>query len=112
MDINEFEATLITKLSMLEFVEHWNITRKRTSLKVTVFLKKRSLLSVFYNMVLRIQSFALIINNERVWGLDRDNRLGWHEHPINNPEHHETVEPHTIDEIIAKLKTVWDTLDR
>lgn len=107
MDLVEFEYTLITKLSALDFVENWDVTRKRTTLKIKVYLKRKSLLNVFYNRVLRIQSFALIINNERVWGIDCDNRLGWHEHPLDNPNNHETIGEHNIDAIISDLKSVW-----
>lgn len=110
MDLNEFEVELISRLSDLEFVESWNIIKKRTTLKVTVYLKRKSFLSIFYNMILRVQSFALIINKTRVWGLDRDNRLGWHEHPIDNPDQHETIEPHNIKEIIQRLTIVWRNL--
>ena len=35
-------------------------------------------------MVLRVQSFALIINQERVWRLDKDDKFGWHKHPVDN----------------------------
>lgn len=111
MDLEQFENELFSRLSELDFVEKWKITRKRTTLKVKVFLKKKSFLSVFYNIVLRVQSFALIINNERVWGIDHDNRFGWHEHPLTNPKSHVTVNPHTIEEVVLKLRIIWDKVN-
>lgn len=112
MDLNEFQEELVSRLSVLEFVESWEISKKRTTLRVRVYLKKKSLLNVFYNMVLRIQSFALIINKERVWGLDRDNRFDWHEHPINKPETHRSIEPHSIEQIIVKLEKIWNQIQK
>ena len=112
MDLNEFQAELISRLSILEFVESWEISKKRTTLRVRVYLKKKRLLNVFYNMVLRIQSFALIINKERVWGLDRDNKFDWHEHPTSNPETHKSIEPHSIEQIISKLEKVWSQIQK
>ena len=112
MDLNEFQAELVSRLSVLEFVESWEISKKRTTLRIRVYLKKKGLLSVFYNMVLRIQSFALIINKERVWGLDRDNKFDWHEHTTNNPEIHKSIEPHSIEQIIGKLVKVWSQIHK
>jgi len=63
-------------------------------------------------MVLRVQSFALIINKERVWGLDRDNKFDWHEHPTNNPEVHKSIKPHSIEQIITKLEKVWHQVQK
>lgn len=111
MDINEFQFELETRLSNLDFVDKWEITKKRTTVRIRVYLKKKSLLNVFYNMMLRIQSFALIIDQKRVWGLDRDNKFGWHEHTIENPTKHESIEPHNIEQIISKLKIAWARLD-
>ena len=107
MDLTEFQVELISKLSALEFVESWEISKKRTTIKIKVFLQKKSFLNIFYNMVLRIQSFALIINQERVWGLDRDNRFDWHEHPVSKPESHKPIEAHSIEQIVMKLEKVW-----
>lgn len=69
-------------------------------------------MNVFYNVILRIQSFALIINQERVWGLDRDNKFDWHEHPISNPETHKSIEAHNIEQIISKLEKVWHQVQK
>ena len=107
MDLNEFQTELISRLSVLEFVKNWEITKKRTTLRIKVYLQKKSLLNIFFNMVLRIQSFALIINAERVWGIDRDSRFDWHEHTTDNPEMHKSIEPQSIEQIIKKLEKVW-----
>ncbi len=112
MDVNEFKIELISRLSVLEFVESYKISKTKKILKVRVFLTKKGLLSVYYNMVLRIQSFVLIINRKRVWGIDRDNRHDWHEHTINNPDKHEFIEPHNIEQIIKKLEIVWKMLNK
>ncbi len=82
-----------------------------TTQRIKVFLKKKSLLNIFYNNLLIIQSFILIINNKRVWGIDRDNRIGWHEHSIVNPENHILIEEQTIAQIIQKLKKNWRKFD-
>ncbi len=108
MELDDFIALLELKLSQLTIVESWKIERKATTVKFRVLLKKDAMLNVFYNKVLRIQSFALIIKDNRVWGFDFDNRLGWHEHPVSNPEQHIPQQEQTIDQIILRLIAVWN----
>ena len=55
----------------------------------------------------KTQSFSLILENQRKWGFDYDNRLAWHEHPFDNPELHISAKSKTIPEIIDKLNDVW-----
>jgi hypothetical protein len=110
MELNEFVKELEKSLRNVRFVEDWSIVRTNTTLNIKVILKRKSILKVFYNKLRRIQSFALIINEQRIWGLDKDNRLGWHEHPLRNPETHETIESHSIQQIIEKLERIWNQI--
>lgn len=110
MEIEQFITELEKELKVLHFVESWIVERKNTTVKFVVVLKESALLSVFYNKVLRIQSFALIVKENRVWGFDFDNRLGWHEHPLLNAEKHVPQAQQTISQIINKLNLVWQEL--
>jgi hypothetical protein len=111
MEIDEFLERVEIGLKKLEFVERWSFTKKNTTLRIRVVLKPKALLNVYYNKVLRIQSFALIISDKRVWGLDKDSRLGWHEHPIENAEIHHSIEPVEINEILIRLQLVWKSMN-
>lgn len=111
MELDEFIFELENELSELYFVERWEIERKATTARIKIYLQPKGLLNIYYNQVLRIQSFALIMDNNRVWGLDRDNKFGWHEHPVDNPETHESTKEHSIAEIIERLKNVWYTIN-
>lgn len=108
MELNEFTRQLESHLRDLPFVESWTIERANTFVKIRVVLKRKSFLHVFYNARIRIQSFALVVNEERIWGLDRDNRLGWHEHPLGNPEKHLSIEEPDLAYIIQRLVDVWN----
>ena len=111
MDVNQFQAELKTNLSQLEFVEQI-ITEQNsaTYIKIKVTLKPKGFLNIWYNSIRRTQSFSLIIENNRKWGLDFDNRIGQHEHPINNQDSHISIKSHTLIEIVEKLQEVWDLL--
>ena len=106
MDINKFKIELLSYLSVFEFVEDIEINQKDTTIRIKVFLKNQIRLNIFYNKHLKVQSFALIENNNRIWGLDNDKRLGWHEHTIANPDFHKKVKNHTIKEIIEKCNKI------
>ena len=65
-------------------------------------------LNVYYNEVTETIAFALIENEKRIWGIDKDRIRDWHIHPLNDPEQHESIQPLTICCIIEKLKGVLE----
>ncbi len=111
MDVNQFLTELQASLSEFEFIEQIKtVQRSATYIKITVTLKPKGFINIWYNAIRRTQSFSLIIDNNRKWGLDFDNRIGWHEHPIHNQDSHILIKSHTITEIIEKLQKVWGGL--
>jgi hypothetical protein len=61
-------------------------------------------LAFYYNQVTGTQAFALVRNEQRLWGIDYDNLRGWHEHPLEQPELHIILEAQTITLIIKRLQ--------
>ncbi len=110
MGLEGFQIELEKHLVKLDFVQQWKRIRKNTTVKIVVQLKNDKSLHVFYNVVLNIQSFALVANGKRIWGLDKDNRLGWHEHPLKNSEQHKPIVPQTIEQIVEHFKAIWHEL--
>jgi len=112
MDVNQFLSELNANLSVLDYVDKVEIEqRSATYIKVKVTLKPKGLLSIWYNAVRRTQSFSIILENSRKWGFDFDNRVGWHEHPTDNPNLHISSKSKTIPEIIEKLSKVWNSVN-
>ncbi|OQX97536.1 MAG: hypothetical protein B6I24_08465 [Bacteroidetes bacterium 4572_128] len=99
-------------LAVLDFVDNVVIEQRSvTYIKVKVTLKPKGFLSIWYNAIRRTQSFSIILENNRKWGFDFDNRVGWHEHPLENPNLHVSSKSKTIHEIIEKLTKVWDSVN-
>ena len=112
MDVNQFLAELNASLSLLDFISSVQIEQRSfTYIKVKVTLKPKGFLSIWYNAVRRTQSFSIILDNSRKWGYDFDNRVGWHEHPLENPNLHVSMKSKTIPEIIDKLQKIWDRVN-
>ena len=111
MEVNQFLLELENHLALLEFVEQIStVQRSTTYLKIKVTLKPKGFLNIWYNSIRRTQSFSLVLENSRKWGLDYDNRIGWHEHPPTNPDSHISTKSHTIPEIVKKLQKVWNNM--
>lgn len=112
MDVNQFLSELNVSLSVLDFVDNVEIVQRSiTYIKVKVTLKPKGFLSIWYNAVRRTQSFSIILENSRKWGFDFDNRVGWHEHPIENPNLHISSKSKSISEIIDELTNIWNSID-
>lgn len=109
MEISQFLKELDESLANFDFVNEIRVMQvSATYIKIKVTLKPKGFLNIWYNAIRRTQSFSLIVENKRIWGYDYDNRIGWHEHPVNNPDIHVIASSCTINEIVEKLKKVWN----
>jgi hypothetical protein len=63
-------------------------------------------LRVYFNEMTGTIAFALVSKQQRIWGIDFDNRRGWHVHPVENPSEHIAIDPLTIPEIVSLLHSV------
>lgn len=111
MDLRQFENELTAALSTLPYVTNVLLTRRtEISLQGIIGLKKSYKLAVFYNEAFYILSFSLIYKEKRIWAIDKDNRVGWHEHPLVNPDLHIPIDELTINQIISKFDQICATL--
>jgi len=111
MDLITFEKILEAESAKFEYVTSIEIKQRTPiSLSGSIGFTKNYSLAVFYNQLFDIFSFSLIYQNNRVWGLDKDNRIGWHIHPVENPNNHIETSEKTINEIISIVNEVFNKL--
>lgn len=104
MEINSFLEQLDTIFSPIDYVTDIVILNQTpTSIKVRIDLFTNKYIIVYYNAYRKTQSFSLMQSNKRIWGLDFDNRIGWHEHPVNNPDSHLKTNKVNINDFLNKL---------
>ena len=104
MEIKSFLEQLYAVFSPIDYVDDIVILNQtHTSIKVRIDLLNNGYIIVYYNSYCKTQSFSLMQSNKRIWGLDFDNRIGWHEHPVNNPDSHIKTNMVTVNDIINKL---------
>ncbi len=110
MDLKTFLTELLAALTDIDFVEDIDLSAEGIVVSGRIILSGKMFLEVYYNEVTETIAFALIKDEKRIWGIDRDNIRDWHIHPLNDPEQHESVQSLTIFDIIERLKNVLESL--
>jgi hypothetical protein len=78
--------------------------------KIKAIIDDSTFINIFYNASTKKYSFALIKNNERIFGVD--NTKGWHIHPFDDPNSHKKSSPLDLSdflEMLYKEKDIWLT---
>ena len=104
MDVVTFVSELLVGLASLETVQDVTSHAEGPTVRGRAQFLEGLFLAFYYNQVTGTQAFALVRNEQRLWGIDYDNLRGWHEHPVGQTELHVTLEAQTISSIIKRLK--------
>lgn len=110
MGINHFLLSLLSALSLLDFVDKVDFQTEVFVLKGRVLLKKNRFLQVYFNELTGTVAFALVEHEKRIWGIDFDKMRGWHLHSINSSKSHHSIEPMDVQEVIRELENVWSKI--
>jgi hypothetical protein len=82
------------------------LIRTPKSLKANIHLDKNLFIALRYNARNERIDFALIHNNQRIFGYD--NLKEWHSHPYENPSDHVLCEKPSLDKIIFDIKKICE----
>jgi hypothetical protein len=107
MELRAFLAELVSSLTLLDFVTSMDMHTEAFTVKGRVYLQARGFLEVYFNERTQTLAVAWIVEEQRTWGIDRDNLRGWHRHPAENPEDHQAISAMSIEAIILELREVW-----
>jgi hypothetical protein len=72
-------------------------------LSLRVHLIDNSFIEVFFNVTTDKTAYALIVGENRLYGKDNA-KIGWHEHPADNPEGHYPCEPVSFEEFLIEVE--------
>lgn len=105
MDTRQFAADLLQSLADIALFDQVALQSEGPIVNGRAFRKGSAsqFLRFYYNSQTGTMAFALIENEQRVWGIDFDNRRGWHLHPMEDPATHEAIPPMPVREIIMTL---------
>ncbi len=106
MDVRSFSSELLRALADTGLFERVALRIEGPIADGQAYVQEGLFLRFYFNEVTGTVAFALIEENQRIWGVDSDNRRGWHVHPADNPAAHIQVNPMSVSEIIACLQDV------
>jgi len=75
-------------------------------------LDNECFLQIYFNERTKTIAFALIKEEQRLWGIDFDSLRGWHVHPLENSKDHIAISPKNIKKIVQEFSVVWETLSQ
>jgi len=110
MDVDTFLSSLLEALSDRTFVEAVDLHTEAVIVKGRVILEDDRFLQVYFNEDTGTTAFALIEDEQRIWGADYDALRGWHVHPIGRPDDHQDVDSMAPHEVVDALEEAWTQL--
>jgi hypothetical protein len=101
MDVKSFVDALLPALSTISLIEDiaYNTEGPIVNGRAHLHGGGERFVRFFFNQTTGTLAFALIAGQQRVWGIDFDNRRGWHLHPVDNPKNHITIDPQSAPAI-------------
>jgi len=103
MDVNVFVLELLRVLAIMELVGQIDLNTDGPVARGHIYVRQDLFVRFYFNQVTQTTAFALIKENQRVWGIDQDSRRGWHLHPVDNPANHVAITPLSVSDIVAQL---------
>jgi hypothetical protein len=64
-------------------------------------------ISVFFNVTTEKAAFALVVENQRVYGKDNA-KMGWHVHPFEAPHEHRTCQASSFGEFLGEVESHFE----
>ncbi|MEW6409754.1 MAG: hypothetical protein AB1488_06540 [Nitrospirota bacterium] len=109
LNVDAFLSEITTSLKK-HFVEYKIefLLRTHRSLKCNIHFGENLFLAVRYNARNERMDFALIQNDQRIFGYD--NLKEWHYHPYENPSGHIPCKEPSIDKIISDIRAIYATI--
>ena len=108
MDVHTFVSDLLQALTDTALCDQIALHTEGPTAEGKAYLQGNPtvFLRFYFNSRTGTLAFALIKEEQRIWGIDFDNRRGWHLHPLESPAKHEAIMPMTVREIVMALRDV------
>ena len=109
MDVKSFVEELLHALAQSDIFGSVSLQSEGPVVNGYAFIREREecFLRFYFNEATGTTAFALIEHNRRIWGIDFDNRRGWHMHPLEDPTQHLPIAPQSIEDIVRQLTNAW-----
>jgi len=106
MDVKAFADELLRAVADTGLFERVALRTEGPIASGQAYVSKELFVRFYFNEMTGTIAFALIEKQQRIWGIDYDNRRGWHLHPADNPADHVQIAPLFVSDIVARLQNV------
>jgi hypothetical protein len=106
VDVRAFVDQLLPALAQIKEFSRVAVDTEGPVVDGYAFVDDALFLRFYFNEITDTTAFALIKERNRVWGMDFDNRRGWHRHPFGEPNKHVAVNVPVFDQIMDELGQV------
>jgi len=106
MDVKAFADEFLRALAGTGLFERVDLQTEGPIANGHAHVREDLFLRFYFNEVTGTIAFALIEKEQRIWGIDCDNRRGWHLHPMDTPTDHLGIDPLSVSDIVARLQSV------
>jgi len=106
MDINTFSEDLLQALAKTRLIQRVTLQTEGPIVNGYAYVREDVYLRFYYNENTDTMAFALIAEQQRIWGIDHDNLRGWHIHPAGSPTSHVKIESMSVPEIVLQLEKI------
>ena len=110
MDVAAFLQALLDALAGHAFVESVDVQTEAIVARGRIQLEGGRFLQIYFNEETGTTAYALIEDDERIWGGDYDALRGGYEHPLGHPDRHRDIAPMTPLEVVELLAERWAQL--
>ncbi|MDY7080704.1 MAG: hypothetical protein SXV54_27805 [Chloroflexota bacterium] len=107
MDVRAFADELLRALADTGLFERVALQAEGPIASGRAHVSEELFVRFHFNAVTGTIAFALIEEQRRIWGIDYDNRRGWHLHPADDPAEHVQIAPLSVSDIVARLQSVF-----
>ena len=104
MEVVTFVSELLNGLASLETVQDVTSQAEGPTVRGRAYFAGGLFLAFYYNRITGTRAFALVRDEQRIWGIDYDNLRGWHEHPLEQPESHILLQAQTIPSSLSAYR--------
>jgi len=89
-------------------ITHTEVNVEGPIMKIRLTIDEKTFIHVFSNNTTKTLAYTSIRESKRIYGIDRDNIRGWHEHPFEDPATHIKCDKVTFKHFLVNVKELLE----
>jgi len=102
--VTSFVETILGESEESGIITHTEVNVEGPITKIRLTIDEKTFIQVFSNNTTKTLAYTLIRESKRIYGIDRDNIRGLHEHPSEDPTIHRKCEKISFTHFLVNVK--------